>query len=102
MVDVLIEDPWKVLPCPPNPEGCSVTFRDDEFPGSRRDAVYYVRAVEVPSMAVGARPLVCERDAVGRCARVVSHCASRPDDDDCLAETEERAWSSPIFIDYGT
>ncbi|MCZ6871214.1 MAG: DUF3604 domain-containing protein [Gammaproteobacteria bacterium] len=102
VVDVLIEDPWKVLPCPPNPEGCSVTFRDDEFPRSRRDAVYYVRAVEVPSMAVGARPLVCERDAVGRCARVVSHCASRPDDDDCLAETEERAWSSPIFIDYGT
>jgi hypothetical protein len=29
----------------------------------------------------------------------VDACSQRPDDDDCLAETEERAWSSPIFVD---
>jgi hypothetical protein len=27
-------------------------------------------------------------------------CFGRPDSDDCLARTEERAWSSPIFIDF--
>lgn len=100
-VDVLIDDPWKVIPCAPKSEGCSVDFSDDEFPLARRDTVYYVRAIEAPGVAVDAQPLACERDGAGRCTRVLSHCASRPDDDDCLGAVEERAWSSPIFVDYG-
>ncbi|MCP4038370.1 MAG: hypothetical protein GY733_15630, partial [bacterium] len=63
-----------------------------------RDALYYVRAIEAPSQAVGADPLGCTYDASGRCIEV-SPCSERPLDDDCLAETEERAWSSPIFVD---
>jgi hypothetical protein len=94
----LIEDPWKVLPCPPDPSGCQVAFTDPEFPASDRDAVYYVRAIEEPSLAVDADPLGCTRDASGRCIEV-DPCSARPADDDCLAETEERAWSSPIFVD---
>jgi len=28
----------------------------------------------------------------------VDPCFGRPDEDECLSETEERAWSSPIFV----
>ena len=63
-----------------------------------RDALYYVRAIESPSLAVAADPLGCTRDDSGRCIEI-SPCSERPYEDDCLAETEERAWSSPIFVD---
>jgi len=94
----LVEDPWKVIDCQPDPAGCSAAFTDPDFHRSGRDAVYYVRAVEAPSLAVGADPLGCRRDDQGRCVEV-RPCASRDLDDDCLAPTEERAWSSPIFVD---
>ncbi len=96
-VMALDEDPWRVLPCPRDPSGCRVDFDD---PDHRRDALYYVRALETPSPAVDADPLQCERDAAGRCVRLAP-CFERPLDDDCLSETEERAWSSPIFVDFG-
>ena len=96
----LIEDPWRVLPCAPNPDGCQVAFSDEEFVSSGRDALYYVRAIEEPSLAVAADPLGCQRDESGRCVDV-KPCFGRPVDDECLAETEERAWSSPIFLDQG-
>jgi hypothetical protein len=94
----LIEDPWQVLECPGDPEGCQVAFTDTEFLSAGRDAVYYVRAVEAPSQAVGADPLGCRYDEAGRCIETDA-CSQRPESDDCLAETEERAWSSPIFVD---
>ncbi len=96
-VAALIEDPWRVLPCPDDPAGCQVAFSDDEYVSSGRDALYYVRAIEAPSLAVAADPLGCKTDETGRCIEV-DPCFSRPTDDDCLAETEERAWSSPIFV----
>ncbi len=98
-VALLIEDPWRTLACAPDPAGCRVTFSDQDFPGAARDSVYYVRAIEAPSPAVAADPLGCERDDRGRCVRL-DPCFERPLDDDCLAETEERAWSSPIFVDH--
>ena len=82
---VVIEDPWRVLPCQPDPAGCRVTFEDPDFPSAGRDALYYVRAVEEPSLAVDA-------DGVA--------CLGTPEEDDCLGEVEERAWSSPIFVDH--
>jgi hypothetical protein len=97
---VLVDDPWRVFPCDGGAAGCSVSFSDDEFAKDGRDTVYYARAIEAPSMAVDADPYGCERDADGRCV-TMQRCSDRPDDDDCLAETEERAWSSPIFVDFG-
>lgn len=93
----LIEDPWKVLPCTGGDEGCTVTFTDDDYVRSGRKALYYVRAIEAPSLAVDADPLGCTRDAKGACVDV-SPCFDKPWSDDCLSETEERAWSSPIFV----
>ena len=65
---------------------------------SGRDALYYVRAIEQPSQAIDADPLGCTRDVDGRCIEI-EPCFERPESDDCLSETEQRAWSSPIFVD---
>jgi hypothetical protein len=95
----LIEDPWKVLPCAGDASGCVVHFEDPDFPAAGRDALYYVRAVEAPSQAVGADPLRCEAGDGDACASV-DPCWNAPEGDDCLSRTEERAWSSPIFVDW--
>ena len=94
----LVEDPWKVIPCPADGTGCQAAFTDPDYPRIGRDALYYVRAIEAPSLAVAADPLGCTYDASGRCVELDT-CSSRAVDDDCIAETEERAWSSPIFVE---
>ncbi len=99
----LIEDPWKLLDCEPGPNGCVVQFEDADFAAAARDTVYYVRAIEEPSPAVNAGNLRCQRDESGACLEV------RPcygdyrssDADDCTSTIEERAWSSPIYVDAG-
>lgn len=98
----LIEDPWRVLPCPPSNDGCSVRFTDEDFAGNARDAVYYVRAIEEASPTINGDQLRCESDEQGRCVAVDPCRATWPTDpaDDCLALAEERAWSSPIFVDW--
>ena len=46
--------------------------------------------------------LRCDRDAEGNCVKV--HICTKdyrtPNNDDCLAPIEERAWSSPIYVNY--
>ena len=84
-VSARIEDPWRRFECDPDPTGCQVTFTDPDFAQSGRDALYYVRAIEEPSLAV-------DYDGV--------RCLGTPIEDDCLGETEQRAWSSPIFVDH--
>jgi len=96
----LIQDPWRTFACAPDPAGCEVEFEDLDFVSAGRDAVYYVRAIEQPSLAIRGDPLRCERDEAGRCERVDICNAAVPADDDCLRDTEQRAWSSPIFVDY--
>ena len=87
--------------CAPDPTGCVARFEDLEFVGSGRDAVYYVRALEAPTPAVNGANLRTRFDAQGN-AVAVEPCygdARTPRDDDCLAPVQERAWSSPIFVD---
>ena len=97
-IEPLIEDPWMTIACEPNPGGCQATFSDPEYVAARRDTLYYVRAIEAPSLAVNADLLRCERDGSGKCVRV-KPCIGVAPEDDCLAPTEERAWSSPIFLE---
>jgi hypothetical protein len=95
----LISDPWRVFACQPDPAGCAVTFSDPDFATVGRDALYYARAYEEPAQAINAGGLRCERDADGQCTQL-TRCGFEATDD-CLAPRETRAWSSPIFVDYG-
>jgi hypothetical protein len=97
----LIEDPWLRLECAPDPTGCRVAFEDPEFPSADRDTVYYVRALQTPTPAINGRNLRTTFDAAGNPVSVDPCFANhRSDDtDDCLAPVQERAWSSPIYVD---
>ena len=97
----LIEDPWKVLTCEDVGQGCLVEFEGTP-PEPNRETLYYIRALQEPTDAVNGDPLQCERDGQGRCLTAPGCPASGPDfdpTDDCLAPVQERAWSSPIFIE---
>jgi hypothetical protein len=97
----LIEDPWRKLDCEPNQAGCVVHFEDPDFVAGARGTLYYVRAIEEPSPAVNGGQLRCQLDESGRCLEVHPCYGDYRTDpsDDCLSTIEERAWSSPIYID---
>jgi hypothetical protein len=102
-VTPLIEDPWRTFACEPSQAGCVVQFEDPDFVGSGRDAVYYVRAIEEPSPIVNAGNLRCTKtDEAGRCLEVDPCWGDYRTEagDDCTLPAEERAWSSPIFVDH--
>lgn len=105
----LIEDPWKTLPCPADGEGCQVVFSDPEFARAESGASYYVRAIESPSPVIDADPIGCNATAGdplegGQYAacNVSDPCLERPNGDECLSPSEQRAWSSPIFVDFAS
>jgi hypothetical protein len=99
-VDPLIEDPWRTFPCVPDAAGCAVTFEDPEFATSGRDALYYVRALQAATSAINGSPLSTEFDANGA-AISTEPCWGNGDRAvaGCPAPVQERAWSSPIFVD---
>jgi hypothetical protein len=101
-IDELIDDPWQVHACPRGGHGCQVSFTDPDFASAGRDAVYYVRAIEEASPTVNGGGLRCTRDEAGDCIEIDPCRADEPTayEDDCLTAVEERAWSSPIFVDY--
>jgi hypothetical protein len=99
-VEGLIEDPWRRFPCDPDPTGCAVRFEDPDYAGSGREAVYYVRALQVATAAVNGSNLRTSFDPDGNAVGVTPCFGGHrtPRSDDCLAPVQERAWSSPIFV----
>jgi len=96
-VGPLIEDPWKRFDCDLDPAGCVVEFDDPDFVADRRDALYYVRALQVETPEINGAQLRTRFDDQGR-AISIDWCP--PEEGECLAPSQERAWSSPIFVDY--
>lgn len=96
----LIEDPWHIFQCNPDSAGCTVEFTDGDYLNSRRETVYYARAIQEPTLAVNAGGLRCTYNEQGACVKV-DPCYGdfrTPLNDDCLSPNEERAWSSPIYV----
>ena len=98
-----IQDPWQVFECEDDGEGCSISFEDADYTEEKVSSLYYVRAIQEETLAVGGDPLRCELNSQGECIKINPCYASGPDfnpNDDCLAPIGERAWSSPIFLNY--
>lgn len=96
----LIEDVWRTFPCNDTGQGCVVEFSDPDFVRGRRDAVYYVRAIQEPTPRVNGANLRTTRDEQGRTTGV-NPCWGdwrTQRSDNCLADVEERAWASPIYV----
>ena len=88
-ISPLIQDPWLEFPCQGTGQ-CIVEFEDQNF---SRDSVYYVRAIQEATPAINGAPL-SQRDEFQLCKG-----SFRTDlEDNCLSMTNERAWSSPIYI----
>ena len=64
--------------------------------------LYYARAIQEPTPAVNSGGVRCGYDTEGVCIAVnPCHGDFRTDAaDDCLSPNEERAWSSPIYVDF--
>ncbi len=95
----LIEDPWKTFPCPTNSAKCEVTFTDNEFKNGKRDALYYVRAIEQKTLIANGDTSRNELDSDGNVIKINICSGSFITDakDDCLAQKGHQAVSSPIY-----
>ena len=88
-ISPLIQDPWKVIPC--NGAGeCAVQFEDQSY---NRDSIYYVRAIQEETLAINGSLLSAREDF-----KLCKGSFRTELNDNCLSMANERAWSSPIYI----
>ncbi len=101
-VAALIEDPWKRIECEPHPSGCVARFEDEDFASGGRDTLYYVRALQEATSAINGANLRTRFDGNGNPVSVYPCYGGYRTEfyDDCLSSVQERAWSSPIFVNY--
>ncbi len=95
-IGLLINDPFKVYHCPEDSAVCEYVFTDDHYFTEKRSAAYYARIIQEETESVNANNVKCEYDENGKCLRS-NPC--NPLETDCMGGAEERAWSSPIFLD---
>ncbi len=97
----LIEDPWETFACRGDEAGCTVEFSDTTPMRADREAIYYVRAIEKASPTINAGNLRCEYNEKGECIAVKPCYGDLRTNlkEECTAKAEERAWSSPIFVE---
>ena len=100
-VSELIDNQWKVFDCH-NKTTCEVSFTDDDFVEGERDVLYYARVFEEPIATVNGGNLRTTFDENNKAVSVnVCHGDFRTDvADNCTEMVSQRAWSSPIFVNY--
>ncbi|MDC3379811.1 DUF3604 domain-containing protein [Gammaproteobacteria bacterium] len=89
-VSPLIEDAWKTISCEGKSE-CVLEFEDQSY---TRDSVYYVRAIQEATQAINGQNFFAESNEFKLCKGSFKTALT----DDCLSATNERAWSSPIYL----
>jgi len=90
----LIDDAWKIFDCPSDGI-CDITFIDEEF---SRDSVYYVRAIQEMTPAINGEQIQFKQENNDTVITICKGSYQTDLGDDCLHMVEERAWSSPIFV----
>ncbi len=100
-ISPLVEENWRVFECPSDGNACVIEFDDPEYSSSKRAALYYARVIQESQPLIGGDPFGCEYDEEGNCIRR-NYCigSNAAPENNCLAEAEPRAWTSPIFLDH--
>jgi hypothetical protein len=93
-IDGLILDTWKSFDCPKNNEHCEITFTDEDY---TRDSIYYARAIQEETKSINGKQILVEK-IDGKKAKICKGSYLTDTNDDCLFDANERAWSSPIFV----
>ncbi|MGB4055929.1 MAG: hypothetical protein WBK07_08425, partial [Porticoccaceae bacterium] len=81
---------------------CTIEFDDPDFAAEGRDALYYIRALEEPIATINGANLRATFDNQGNVVNT-DPCYGdfrTAEKDDCKNPNNQRAWSSPIFVDF--